>query len=70
MEYDSNKQVTLTKYWNNFNQKKKNTTLAYFAFLLRIFKKKIRSIIGFKINITKMKKIVDPSLILIKKIIL
>ena len=43
MEYDSNKQVTLTKYWNNFNQKKKNITLAYFAFLLRIFKKKIRT---------------------------
>ena len=61
MEYDSNKQVTLTKYWNNFNQKKKNIALSYFSFLLRVFKKKIRSIIGFKINITKMQKITDSS---------
>lgn len=61
MEYDSNKQVTLTKYWNNFNQKKKNIALSYFSFLLRVFKKKIRSIIGFKINITKMQKIADSS---------
>jgi len=61
MEYDSNKQVTFTKYWNNFNQKKKITALSYFSFLLRVFKKKIRSIIGFKINITKMQKIADLS---------
>jgi hypothetical protein len=46
---------------NNFNQKKKNTVLSYFSFLLRVFKKKIRSIVGFKINITKMQKITDSS---------
>jgi hypothetical protein len=61
MEYDSNKQVTLTKYWNNFNQKKKKTILSYFSFLLRVFKKKIRSIVGFRINIAKMQKITDSS---------
>jgi hypothetical protein len=59
MEFDSNKQITLTKYWNNFSQKKKNVSLAYFSYLLRIFKKKIKNIIGYKINIQKIKEIVD-----------
>jgi hypothetical protein len=59
MEFDSNKQVTLTKYWNNFYQKKKNVSLAYFSYLLRILKKKIKNIIGYKINIQKIKEIVD-----------
>ena len=61
MEFDSNKQVTLTKYWNNFYQKKKNVSLAYFSYLLRILKKKIKNIIGYKVNIQKIKKIVDFS---------
>ena len=61
MEFDSNKQVTLTKYWNNFYQKKKNVSLAYFSYLLRILKKKIKNIIGYKVNIQKIKEIVDFS---------
>lgn len=61
MEFDSNKQVTLTKYWNNFYQKKKNFSLAYFSYLLRILKKKIKNIIGYKVNIQKIKEIVDFS---------
>jgi hypothetical protein len=61
MEFDSNKQVTLTKYWNNFYQKKKNVSLVYFSYLLRILKKKIKNIIGYKVNIQKIKEIVDFS---------
>ena len=61
MEFDSNKQVTLTKYWNNFYQKKKNVSLAYFSYLLRILKKRIKNIIGYKVNIQKIKEIVDFS---------
>jgi len=61
MEFDSNKQVTLTKYWNNFYKKKKNVSLAYFSYLLRILKKKIKNIIGYKVNIQKIKEIVDFS---------
>lgn len=61
MEFDSNKQVTLTKYWNNFNQIKKNLTLSYFSHLLRIFKKKIKNIIGYKINIQRIEEIIDFS---------
>ena len=56
MEFDSNKQVTLTKYWNNFYQKKKNISLTYFSYLLRILKKRIKNIIGYKINIQKIKE--------------
>jgi hypothetical protein len=61
MEFDSNKQVTLTKYWNNFFQRKKNVSLNYFSYLLRILKKKIKNIIGYKINIQKIKEIIDFS---------
>jgi hypothetical protein len=61
MEFDSNKQVTLTKYWNNFYQKKKNVSLAYFSYLLRILKKRIKNIIGYKVNIQKVEEIVDFS---------
>jgi hypothetical protein len=61
MEFDSNKQVTLTKYWNNFYQKKKAVSLNYFSYLIRILKKKIKNIIGYKINIQKIKEIVDSS---------
>lgn len=61
MEFDSNKQITLTKYWNNFNQKKKNISLTFFSFLIRILKKKIKNIIGYKINIQKINEIVDAS---------
>jgi len=59
MEFDSNKQITLTKYWNNFNQKK--NSLKYFSHLIRILKKNIKNIIPYKINIQKNKKIVDSS---------
>jgi hypothetical protein len=61
MEFDNNKQVTFTKYWNNFYQKKKDASLNYFSYLLRILKKKIKNIIGYKINIQKINEIVDFS---------